>query len=86
MPGVPRRVPRAERLVLEALFSIECLLRGAENELFVAVSANEGFILIHICILLKNRLTFTDWLSRPDFLLGREGESKEAVFELRNDG
>ena len=43
----------AARLVLEALLSIERLLRRAEDELLVAVTTNEGFVLIHICILLK---------------------------------
>ena len=43
----------AARLVLEALLSVERLLRRAENELLVAVTTNEGFVLIHICILLK---------------------------------
>ena len=40
------------RLVLEALLSIERLLRRAEDELLVAIATNEGFVLIHICILL----------------------------------
>ena len=53
----------AARLILEALLRIERLLRGAEDELLVAVATNEGFVLIHICILLINRLTFTDWHS-----------------------
>ena len=43
----------AARLILEALLSIERLLRRAEDELLVAVTTNEGFVLIHICILLK---------------------------------
>lgn len=43
----------AARLVLEALLRIERLLRGAEDELLVTVAANESFVLIHICILLK---------------------------------
>ena len=42
----------AARLVLEALLSIERLLRRAEDELLVAVTTYEGFVLIHICILL----------------------------------
>ena len=68
----------AARLVLEALLSIERLLRRAEDELLVAITANEGFVLIHICILLKyDRLTFADWHSKQDFLLARR-QSKEA--------
>ena len=43
----------AARLVLEALLSIERLLRRAEDELLVAITTNEGFVLIHICILPK---------------------------------
>jgi len=43
----------AARLVLEALFSVERLLGSAEDELLVTVAANEGFVLIHIRILLK---------------------------------
>ena len=46
-------VRAAARLVLEALLSIERLLRRAEDELLVAIATNEGFVLIHICILLK---------------------------------
>ena len=45
----------AARLVLEALLSVERLLRRAEDELLVAIATNEGFVLIHICILLKNK-------------------------------
>ena len=68
----------AARLVLEALLSIERLLRRAEDELLVAIATNEGFVLIHICILLKyDRLTFADWHSKQDFLLARR-QSKEA--------
>ena len=74
------------RLVLEALLSVESLLRGAEDELLVAIATNEGFVLIHICILLKNRLTFTDWLSKPGLPVGARRQSKEAVIEMRNDG
>ena len=43
----------AARLILEALLSVERLLRRAEDELLVAIATNEGFVLIHICILLK---------------------------------
>ena len=43
----------AARLILEALLSVERLLRRAEDKLLVAIAANEGFVLIHICILLK---------------------------------
>ena len=61
----------AARLILEALLRVERLLRRAEDELLVAIATNEGFVLIHIRILLNNnRLTFTDWHSKPDFLLG----------------
>ena len=69
----------AARLVLEALLSIERLLRRAEDELLVAIAANEGFVLIHIRILLNNRLTFTDWLSKPRRPVGARRQSKEAV-------
>ena len=72
----------AARLVLEALLSIERLLRRAEDELLVAIAANEGFVLIHMCILLKNRLTFTDWLSKPRLPVGARRQSKEAVIEI----
>lgn len=73
----------AARLVLEALLSIERLLRRAEDELLVAIAANEGFVLIHICILLKiNRLTFTDWLSKPRLPVGARRQSKEAIIEI----
>ena len=43
----------AARLILEALLRVERLLRRAEDELLVAIAANEGFVLIHIRILLK---------------------------------
>ena len=43
----------AARLVLEALLSVERLLRRAEDELLVAIATNEGFVLIHIRILLN---------------------------------
>ena len=43
----------AARLVLEALLGVERLLGSAEDEFLVTVAANEGFVLIHICILLK---------------------------------
>ena len=41
----------AARLILEALLRVERLLRRAENEFLVAIATNEGFVLIHICIL-----------------------------------
>ena len=72
----------AARLILEALLSVERLLRRAEDKLLVAIAANEGFVLIHMCILLKNRLTFTDWLSKPRLPVGARRQSKEAVIEI----
>ena len=43
----------AARLILEALLRIERLLRSREDKFLTAIAANEGFILIHDCILLK---------------------------------
>ena len=43
----------AARLVLEALLRIESLLGSSKDEFLAAVTANEGFVLIHICILLE---------------------------------
>ena len=44
----------AARLVLEALLGIESLLGSTEDEFLAAVTANEGFVLIHNRILLNN--------------------------------
>ena len=51
------------RLILEAFLRIESLLGSSEHEFFAAVTASEGFILIHNCILLKI-FTFTGWHSQ----------------------
>ena len=70
----------AARLVLEALLGIESLLGSAEDEFLVTVAANEGFVLIHIRILLKNmRLTFTDLALKARLPVGARRQSKEAV-------
>ena len=70
----------AARLILEALLRIERLLRRAEDELLVAIATNEGFVLIHIRILLKNiRLTFTDLALKARLPVGARRQSKEAV-------
>ena len=53
----------AARLILEAFLRIESLLGSSEHEFFAAVTASEGFILIHNCILLKI-FTFTGWHSQ----------------------
>lgn len=51
------------RLVLEAFLGVERLLGSGEHEFFAAVTASEGFVLIHDCILLKI-FTFTGWHSQ----------------------
>ena len=51
------------RLVLEAFLGVERLLGSSEHEFFAAVTASEGFVLIHDCILLKI-FTFTGWHSQ----------------------
>ena len=43
----------AARLVLEALLRIESLLGSSKDEFLAAVTANEGLVLIHDCILLN---------------------------------
>ena len=43
----------AARLVLEALLRIESLLGSSKDEFLAAVTANEGFVLIHVRILHK---------------------------------
>ena len=43
----------AARLILEALLRIESLLGSSKDEFLAAVTANEGFVLIHIRILHK---------------------------------
>ena len=43
----------AARLVLEALLRVERLLGSSKDEFLAAVAANEGLVLIHICILHK---------------------------------
>ena len=53
----------AARLVLEALLRIESLLGSSKHKFFAAVTASEGFVLIHNCILLKI-FTFTGWHSQ----------------------
>lgn len=58
----------AARLVLEALLRIESLLGSAEDEFLTAVAANEGFVLIHSCILLK-LINLQPIGTQPDFLM-----------------
>ena len=51
------------RLVLEAFLRIESLLGSSEHKFLATVTASEGFVLIHNCILLKI-FTFTGWHSQ----------------------
>ena len=77
----------AARLVLEALLRIERLLRGAEDELLVAIPTNEGFVLIHILYPPNHDLTFTDLAPKARLPDGdAKAKSKEAVIEMGNDG